>query len=392
MKKNKQILLILLLILAASNSLITNVLANEERVVVIGKSVLKNLTLEKARERALEDAFRTAVEKKVGVYISSQTLTENYRLVYDKILSQSFGYVRDYKILDEKKDEQFYEVKISTIVKGGEIKNDLLAINVLQERKGLPRVMIIIKEDLQLSGNEKSFGNQIFASQSTVEFVFTKEFNKKGFYVLDPSVVKQNKVRNQVIQALNGKKDAAKILGKMIDAELVVIGYVKTRELTNVADSNFLSVGAALSLKVVKTGTGEIIYADTSNASGAGLTSAVAKNNAMKRLAFSADRVISGILKKWQVELNNTRMIQITITNIKNFSDADYLKNTLIKVISGIEVMYNRDYEGGIAVLDAKIQGDTDQIALQIQKYQFKKFKVIVKGFNKNSIRLKIKY
>ena len=79
-----------------------------------------------ARDRALEDALRKAVEQAVGTMISSDTVVQNYQLLYDRIYSKSRGYIQNYQIVSEgKKGENLYSVKIRASVSSGDIKDDL---------------------------------------------------------------------------------------------------------------------------------------------------------------------------------------------------------------------------------------------------------------------------
>src|SRR6056297_1371116 len=53
-----------------------------------------------ARDEALRNAMRAAVEKGIGTLLESKTRVENFQVISDKIYSQSSGYIKDYKVLD----------------------------------------------------------------------------------------------------------------------------------------------------------------------------------------------------------------------------------------------------------------------------------------------------
>src|SRR5262245_58225033 len=54
-----------------------------------------------AHDKAIEDALRRAVEQAVGTMVESETATQNYELLSDKIYSRSQGYVKNYDVLSE---------------------------------------------------------------------------------------------------------------------------------------------------------------------------------------------------------------------------------------------------------------------------------------------------
>ena len=80
-------------------------------VTAVGQAAIMSNDVSMARDKAIEDALRKAVEQAVGAMVSSETVTQNYELLSDKILSKSKGYVRSYKIATEKKGDDGEEKK-----------------------------------------------------------------------------------------------------------------------------------------------------------------------------------------------------------------------------------------------------------------------------------------
>lgn len=76
-----------------------------------------------SKEGAIQDALRTAVEKATGVFIYSSTEVENFRLIKDKVIATSKGYIKDYKITAEKKYENMFLLTIDATVDDDSIKS-----------------------------------------------------------------------------------------------------------------------------------------------------------------------------------------------------------------------------------------------------------------------------
>lgn len=57
---------------------------------------------DQARENALNNAFRRAVEQAVGVMVDSDSMVVNAELLNDRIYSKSTGYIKKYNIINEK--------------------------------------------------------------------------------------------------------------------------------------------------------------------------------------------------------------------------------------------------------------------------------------------------
>ncbi|MBP7738851.1 MAG: flagellar assembly protein T N-terminal domain-containing protein [Spirochaetes bacterium] len=83
-----------------------------------GEALIVNNDLPKAKRDALTEAFKSALQKAVGVYIKAKSKVENFEMTYSKILSESEGYVKNYKVLGEKTEDGIYSVEIEAEVAG----------------------------------------------------------------------------------------------------------------------------------------------------------------------------------------------------------------------------------------------------------------------------------
>ncbi|MDE3117745.1 MAG: flagellar assembly protein T N-terminal domain-containing protein, partial [Nitrospirota bacterium] len=152
-----------------------------------------------ARDNAIRDAQRKAVEQAVGTMIASETLVENFQVLRDSIYSKSQGYIQKYDIVKEGAQKDLYNVTISATVAVGPLKNDLGALGLLMARVGKPRTLFMIAE--QNVGQEiYAFwwswwgkGGQSFTGQTVdmavSETILKEEFLNKGFNVIDISTV-----------------------------------------------------------------------------------------------------------------------------------------------------------------------------------------------------------
>ena len=63
----------------------------QSQVQVTGVGTIMNNDVAAARDRAIDDALRKAVEGTLGTYIDAQTKVENFMVVEDRILNWSRG-------------------------------------------------------------------------------------------------------------------------------------------------------------------------------------------------------------------------------------------------------------------------------------------------------------
>lgn len=126
-----------------------NVANAQNKVRAEGMATIHKNFIDIARDKAIENAQRDAVEKIVGVMISSSTEVENFQLKLDRILAESKGFINDYKIISEKREGDSYKITIEADVGMGKLKDRMTAVNLIMVRKSKPRLMIIFSDKEQ---------------------------------------------------------------------------------------------------------------------------------------------------------------------------------------------------------------------------------------------------
>ncbi|MBF0286544.1 MAG: flagellar assembly protein T N-terminal domain-containing protein [SAR324 cluster bacterium] len=157
--------------------------ANE--VIATGSAEIYSGNVGSARNQALQNAQRQAVEQGVGALIDSNTISENFQIIKDEILSSSRGFVTNYEILQEGRTEDgtAYEVKIRADVSDQGIRNKLTALRILHKKMGNKRLMIVYhKRDTKASSRK-------FQTIPSLLGTLRDEFNTAGFRVFNDRVM-----------------------------------------------------------------------------------------------------------------------------------------------------------------------------------------------------------
>lgn len=76
-------------------------------------------------ENAVKDAQRNAVNQVVGVLIDSKVMVKNDKLIEDKILTLSNGFVKTSKVISQNKSGKLFKVKVEAVVEVTGIENIL---------------------------------------------------------------------------------------------------------------------------------------------------------------------------------------------------------------------------------------------------------------------------
>jgi hypothetical protein len=318
-----------------------------------------------ARDKAIEDALRRAVEQVVGAMVESETTTQNYELLSDKIYSHSSGYVSNYTVMSEKRDGNLMRVTIAADVNSGNLNSDLAAIGLLQRRMKFPRVAVMVAEDNILQAN---FFEAYSVSNSQSEATIIARLKAKGFNVVDPRTLRKSVTASEATAAFQGNEDVASRMGKKLGAEIVIVGQATSQKAANnIAGSDLLSMSTTLTAQAIKTGTGEIIAQGTGQGTAAHINEVAALQQSLQKASDQvADQLISGILQTWESESSGTRNLSMEVHDITS-AQLDKLKSSLEK-IRGVSQVLVRNFSEGSADLDIQARTDAQDLSAGISK------------------------
>lgn len=226
----------------------------------------------RARDVAIEDALRKAVEQAVGTFIQSETVVRNAMLINDEIIARSKGYIRKYAVIGESSDGQVYKVTVEAHVSSDKLQDDLAAIGLLMARKHKPRLMVVIPEH--------HLTRKIPDPAGETEII--KRLLEKGFKVVDQSQIAKIRYGDQVKAALEGDVNLAVKIGLQYGAEVIIIGEAFS-ESAGRGIGGMESCRARVEARAIKTDTGEILVADGRHAGGLDITEAIAGKKALQK-------------------------------------------------------------------------------------------------------------
>ncbi|MBU2623238.1 MAG: hypothetical protein KKD92_13060, partial [Proteobacteria bacterium] len=105
-----------------------------------------------ARDKAIDEAKRAALEQAIGATVESSTTVENFTVIKDQIMSRTAGYLKNIKIIEEKKtDMATIEVIIEADVETSAILEDLDRFKKVLSWQKNPRISIVIDQDTDKS-------------------------------------------------------------------------------------------------------------------------------------------------------------------------------------------------------------------------------------------------
>jgi hypothetical protein len=322
-----------------------------QELVADGVAAISNGDKGIARDHAIEDAKRKAVEQGVGSVLSSESKVENFQLVFDKISSRATGYVSSYSIVSEQSDSSLYRVTIRARVRMADLQNDISGILNMVETQGRPRVMVVIRDTK--AGTDEADPDLV----SDLETMVIDSFVAKGFPVVDEEMVKQNLRSDQVKLILSGDNQTAADLGRKIGAEIVVAGTATAFEqpMSDPYTNQVRTVyGTKLNVRTINTRTSEILSALVVNQSAPFSRDAARVSTAGE----ASTKLMSDILKKWQTQ---DIVTQIFCTNADN-TKLQTLKSGLSTRVRDVTSVILRDFTDNAGTIEVLAKSNSQEV------------------------------
>jgi len=352
----------------------------------------------KARDMAIQDAMRKAVEQAVGSMVASETAVENYQLIRDSVITKTRGYIQKYDVVSAAPKGNLYEVTISAVIAVENLKDDLSALGLLQARVEKPRVLFMIAEQnigqeyyifwwsWWHSGKSEFKGQQFDMSAS--ETALKEEFINKGFNIVDISAIKGKFEISNAYRIADLTDNGAKEIGKKLGAEVVIKGKALAKAGPRTPGSSVGSYLADITASAIRVDNGAVLASGRGHGVSRHISEVTGGTEALEKAAKEVSgKIIDQITAKWTQEVQSGGLIQITVRGIEEYSALANFKDTIKAEIRGVNAVYQRSVEGGEAVIEVDYKGNAQQLADEITKKKFKEIpKLKVKGATTNTI------
>lgn len=339
-----------------------------------------------ARDDAIEDAQKKALEQVVGLMVESETLVENYQVLEDNIFSKTQGYIQNYEVIKEgKRDEMLYEVTLKALVKTSNLQNDLDGIATLMRRKNMPRMMVMMDErNIGETPGQYAFA----ADMNTAETALMEAFMAKNFRFVDRATIQRNLNSQKAAAILEGDIAQAASLGRTVGAEIILTGkaVAKSTEV-EVYGTVQKSQQAAVSVKAIRTDTGDIIATASGNGAYPHIDDIVGGTKAIEKACVKiSEQLITQILDRWQADVSSGGMITLNVNGISGYAQLNKFKAALKYYVRGLVDVSQREWNGPRAVLELQMQGNADDLAARIDNKNIEGILVKVLGMSQNSV------
>jgi hypothetical protein len=313
-----------------------------------------------SRKNAINDAQKRAVESVVGVYVSADSLVSKAKLVEDYITSKTEGFIQNYKILSEKKDSDFYRVRIKAWVRSEDLSKKISEIDINPQKYVTPSISFWIDEK---SDSQPSQTN-------IAELQLMKMFVDAGFVVSDHKP--QEFYKNSTVLLNDNSENLERL-----KSDIVVIGETSSNFNTDRGLGGLVSYRANLSLKVLMTSTRDIVTTANDAASGIDVNKPASSEKAIQNVARKVGQELP---QKVLTYLKDKAFATLVVRNLQDLLETKRLIRSLDSFPT-VKDCWVKNYSDKIAVISMDLKrGTLEEIGKMLELNDNFKFKVVNTG------------
>lgn len=359
-------------------------------VDVIGKGTIYHDDLAKARNNAIADALQGVTEKSVSLVLPTASIVEDFQLLSDQVYSQTEAFISDYKVLTESKSEGYYRVLVRATVSLSAIQDRLLSMGVLMTDKELPMLLFFLSEQYVGQSSPTYWWGQASSGSdlSVVEKTLSEYMRNKGFRIANHSEIDPDDDLTPEYKRPELSDDAAIDVGKLLGADVVIIGAGVARYSGNVSDTDTRSIQARVSARAVRTDSGRIV------ASSEETRGVVSGDDGREALTLSASGVAQDlarqIVSKWREDPQQAVSVELVVKGIREYADFIRFRKHLKNDIRGVKNVHLRSITTDEAKMDVEFTGNAKTLADDLVLQPFEALSVSIIEVSEKGVLLRL--
>jgi hypothetical protein len=307
------------------------------------------------RDSAVNDARRAAIEQGIGAFIDAYTTVKDFAVVTDKVFSTAQGIIKNFEILDERKDNDgMFVVEARAVVAAAALDAVLGPVTI--DMLGNPRVMVMVDERI---ADKPQF---IFTSEGEVESVF----QNSGLQIVDESQAEA--IMGINLNEAREKQNDEELLriARNFQADILVSGRALAGSFVSVERGGHpvFSGRASIQLKAVLTNTAQQVdfqALDADQNFTLGTTAEDAAINGFKHCSPIAAKAMVNRIAYSMFGSLGAPTYRIQITGIP-FNEVRILKEGL-EIMDEVTSVYQRSYRSNTLELDVVSELDANALA-----------------------------
>lgn len=326
---------------------------------------------DQAREAALQNAFRRAVEQVVGVAVQSKTVVKDSELLNDKIFAKSHGFIKTYRILSETAEADAYRIRIFAAVSRYKLEQGLDDAGLLIRKVGKPRIAVVVLE-------KNTDGQPV--PGGTVETQLITILGKRGYALVDRQAMLA--VEQEAAKGQGDQTDAVVRAAATGGAEVVIIGRAEASAAPALGGTSMRPVQVTATAKAVEVETGELLATAQSSQRALNVNPAAAGAEALQKTAVEITEALHRqMIAAWTKRVTGVRTVRMTVTGIPS-GEIGRLQEALREQAVSVETVHDRGFKDHQLRMDLEITGALRDVVDDLGSLELERATLSVAGYS----------
>jgi hypothetical protein len=360
-------------------------------VVVIGTGKIFKENSASARKEAIENSLVSAVESVALDLIPPEYLHQAFQSFNKMLYDQTGKFIQGYKVLAEVKIKDAYRVLVEANVSIAGLTKLMSDAGIMSGGKSLPKILVLVSEqNLEDTSPKYWWGKKPVLGEIFSASAFIETMRSKGLLVLDHPSIAQNISIDDRYDKPDLDKEEAVNLGLIFKADIVIFGKTIVDQEQNVMGINIRSFKGIVSVRAVRTDTGEEIAATTQSAVTANADETIGVQKALSSAGSLAGELLAGqIIDAWRQKDEKTKTIEIVVEGTDNLTNFEKFLG-IFKTISGVKNLQIKELKTNETVISVKYKGNAKTLADALMLKSYKSVGINIYEVSKNHLRVEL--
>ena len=360
-------------------------------VVVIGTGKIHKEDSASARKEAIENGLTSAVESVALDLIPPESLHQTFQSFNEALYDQTGKFIQGYKVLAEFKIKDAYRVMVEANVSIAGLTKLLADAGIMSGGKSLPKILVLISE--QNLGDSLPiywWGKKPVLGELFSVSAFIETMRSRGLPVLDYPSIAQNTSIDDRYDKPDLDKEEAVNLGRALKADIVIVGKTIIDQAQNIMGKDIRSFKGVVTVRAIRTDTGEEIAATTQSAVTANADETIGASKALSAAGSLAGETLAGqIIDAWQKKDEQTNIIGIVVEGTDNLT---YFEKfiSIINKISGVKNLQIKELKANETVISLEYKGSAKTLADALVLKSYGSVDINIYEVSKNHLRIKL--
>jgi len=344
-------------------------------VIAIGIGSVYREDVASARSQAIANSLVSAVSQVTSDLLPFDTMNRDFQVLNEILYSRTNKFIQGYKVLKSTRSGNRYSVMVQARVSTDLLEAQLSSVGILLLKNSFPNVLFFMTETVLSDPLPRYWWDD--NPDTTILFsqnMMSVAFQKKGFTIIDPSLLGMD----VAVRAVNYRPDLSKqeaiALGALFQADVVIVGASSAQAARNRMGDTIGSYQADVRARAIRTDSGVVIgeteqsFVAISDDPTLGGADALAGAGRLAGTDLSEQ-----IASVWQDKIKSLIGIDITIRWGGDLANLVAFRKAII-AIPGTKRMFPQEMTADDAILAVDFEGDEKDLANALMVNTFPSF------------------